>query len=241
MEKTAPVEHKLSELIERSKKAFGSRLVAIVLYGSAAGDDWNKDSSDLNVLCVLDRLSHEELGAAEPVLRWWEEAGNPPPLFLTSEEVRSSTDCFPMEFRDMQEHRRVLLGPDLISDLQVDNKFYRAQVEHELRAKQLRLRQRAAEVLSQPLRLERLMVDSVSTFCVLGRHALILSGRPPRWKKREVVDALSSALGRRLTAIDEILAIRVSDQRSAGPETVPLLDRYLADVGALVDFVDALG
>ena len=234
------VERKLSDLTERLKKAFGERLVSVILYGSAATDDWNKNSSDLNVLCVLNRISPGELGLAEPIFRWWHESGNPPPLLLTEEEVQTSTDCFPMEFRDMQQHRRVLYGPDLIKKLVVDNKFYRAQVEHELRAKQLRLRQRAAEVLSEPQKLKRLMTDSVSTFCVLGRHALILHGSAPQWKKKDIVEALSSVTGAPLSGIGEILAIRTSEKPPSAPEITGLLDRYLNDIAALVHFVDVL-
>ncbi len=234
------VEKKLPELVEKLQKAYGERLISVILYGSAAAEDWNPNNSDLNVLCALSRITPEELRLAEPILRWWRELGNPPPLLLTVEEVQTSTDCFPMEFRDMQQHRRVLHGTDLIQDLTVDNKFYRAQVEHELRAKQLRLRQRAAEVLSEPERLQRLMTDSVSTFCVLGRHALILRGAEPRWKKKEVVEALREATGSPLSGIDEILAIRTTGKRAAAAESVRLLERYLADVAALVHFVDAL-
>ena len=58
----------------------------------------------------------------------------------------------------------------------VEDTFYRAQVEHDLRAKLLRLRQKASGALSDPNLLRRLLLDSVSTFCVLFRHALVLHG-----------------------------------------------------------------
>jgi predicted nucleotidyltransferase len=234
------MERKLADLVDRLRKAFGERLVSVVLYGSAATGDWTENNSDLNVLCVLHKISPEELGLGEPILRWWREAGNPAPLLLTAEEVQTSTDCFPMEFHDMQQHRRILHGTDVIEGLLVDNKFYRAQVEQELRAKHLRLRQRAAEVLSHPERLQKLMTDSVSTFCVLGRHALVLKGDPPYWNKKELVSALGRATGSPLQAIDEILAIRTSPKRAAIPETVSLLGRYLTEIAALVHFVDTL-
>jgi hypothetical protein len=234
------VEKKLSELVERFRNAFGQRLVSLVLYGSGAAGDWSQGSSDLNVLCVLDQITPEELRLAEPILRWWRDAGNPSPLFLTAEEVQTSTDCFPMEFHDMQQHRRVLHGRDVIEGLIVDNKFYRAQVEEEMRSKQLRLRQRAAEVLSQPDRLRRLMADSVSTFCVLGRHALVLAGEPAHWNKKELVAALEKRLESRLPAIDEILTLRADPKHASKSDTVPLLSRYLTEVAALVHFVDRL-
>ena len=64
--------------------------------------------SDLNVLCVLQgdhaaravrRRAGPELVAAD---------GHPAPLLLTEVEVSRSADCFPIEFRDMKERRRVL-------------------------------------------------------------------------------------------------------------------------------------
>jgi hypothetical protein len=234
------IEQKLFELVERLKRAFDQHLVSVVLYGSGATSDWNQNTSDLNILCVLDAISPAELGLAAPILRWWREASNSSPLLLTEKEVQTSTDCFPIEFHDMQQHRRVLFGSDVVEHLSIDDKYYRAQVEHELRSKQLRLRQRSAEVLSQPDRLQKLMTDSVSTFCVLARHALVLKGAPPHWDKRALVAALQRELGSPLEAIDEILSIRISSRRLSGPDSVALLTRYLAEIGALVDFVDKL-
>jgi hypothetical protein len=234
------MEQKLSELVEQLKKVFAQHLVSVVLYGSGAASDWNQSTSDLNVLCVLDAISPAELRLAAPILRWWREAGNSSPLLLTEREVQPSTDCFPIEFHDMQQHRRVLFGTDVIEHLSIDDKYYRAQVEHELRSKQLRLRQRAAEVLSQPDRLQKLMTDSVSTFCVLARHALVLKGDPPYWDKKELVGALQREIGSPLDAIDEILSLRRSPKRVSGPDTLALLGRYLAEIAALVDFVDKL-
>ena len=234
------MEDKLSELVRRLNSAFGDRLVSAILYGSAAMGDWHEHSSDLNVLCVLDRLSSRELAVSEPVFRWWREQRNPAPLLMSEEEVRTSADCFPMEFHDMQEHRRVLQGTDVIENLTIDRSFYRAQVEHELRAKQIRLRQKAAELLSRPDELMKLLTDSISTFCVLGRHALILGGREPRWKKKEIIAALEDALHVPFEGANAILAVRAAGKRGAGVEALGVFDQYLAEVELLVGFVDAL-
>ena len=72
-----------------------------------------------------------QLGATESVFRWWRGLGNPSPLLLTEQEMQTSTDCFPIEFHDMQRQHRLLHGKDVVSSLQVDTSFYRAQVEHE--------------------------------------------------------------------------------------------------------------
>ncbi len=91
---------------------------------------------------------------------------------MSEEEAQNSADSFSSEFTDMQERRKVLYGVDVIAHLHVDPKNYRVQLEHELRSKLLRLRQQAAAVLSDDAALMKLCLDSVTTFCFLGRHAL---------------------------------------------------------------------
>ena len=175
---------------------------------------------------MLTRVTPLELGESEPIFRWWREQGNPPPLLMSAEEVRSSTDCFPMEFADMQAHRRVLTGVDVLEGLDIDRSFYRAQVEHELRAKQLRLRQKAAEQLSKPEPLLKLLMDSVSTFCVLGRHALILGGHAAHWKKRDIVQELESGAGSASRGFNGVL-----DARASGKvPRQPALSYYLRSI-----------
>ena len=104
------MEDKLLELVDRLKRAHGDRLLSVILYGSAASGEHNQHFSDINVLCVLTRVTPAELAASAPIFEWWRSLGNPPPLLLSEEEVRTSTDCFPIEFHDMQERRRVLFG-----------------------------------------------------------------------------------------------------------------------------------
>lgn len=234
------IEAKVTDLATRLKSAFGDRLVSAILYGSAASGDWNQRLSDLNVLCVLSQVSTRELRESEPIFRWWREQKNPPPLLMSADEVRTSTDCFPMEFNDMQIHRRVLAGRDIIAEITVDRSFYRAQVEHELRSKLLRLRQKAADVLSRPKDLAALLADSVSTFCVVGRHALLLSGREARWAKRDIVADFEKVLGIRFDGFNAVLNLRADCKLSKDFDAVLSFEKYLKEIEALVMFVDQI-
>jgi hypothetical protein len=233
------LEKKTTDLVARLNGQLHAQLVSVVLYGSAAMEDWEANTSDINVLCVVDKLSASELARCEAVFQWWKGLGNPPPLLLTVDEVRTSTDCFPMEFHDMRDHRRVLHGTDVINDLNIDWCFYRAEVEHELRAKLIRLRQKAAELFSAPERLLKLLSDSLSTFCVLGRHSLVLSGAKPRYKKSEILAALEDRLEVRFEGAAQILALRGGKAAGASDATM-LFEKYLSEMEALVRFVDRL-
>jgi hypothetical protein len=231
----------LDQLVERLRKALDSDLASVVLYGSAAVGDHDEKFSDYNVLCVLTQITPAQLGATEAIFRWWREQGNPAPLLLTENEVRTSTDCFAIEFHDIKEHHRVLYGADVVSSLVIDQSFYRAQVEHDLRAKLLRLRQKASGVLSDKDVLGRLLIDSISTFCVLFRHALILHGDSGGGaRKREIIQRSRQLFGIDPAPFNILLDQREQKAKPKDMEPEALLAAYLKEIGKVIDAVDSL-
>jgi hypothetical protein len=234
------MERKLTDLVDRLKKAHGTGLVSVVLYGSGAGQDHSGKFSDLNILCVLNEVTPDELAQSEPVFRWWRDQGNPAPLLMSEHEVATSTDCFPIEFHDMTRQHRVLHGKDVVSTMLVDNSFYRAQVEHELRAKLLRLRQKASGVLSDKDLLRKLLADSISTFCVLFRHALMLHGQEARMKKRDVIAQARDVFGIDAAPFENLLDLREEKIKPRDLDPTPLLGPYMKQISVVIDAVDGL-
>ena len=230
----------LEELTGKLQSAFSDKLVAVVLYGSAATPGQSDRFSDFNVLCVLKQITPRELADGEPILRWWGQQGNPPPLLMSEEEVSNSADSFPIEFRDMQQRRRVLFGPDPIADLTVHDTHYRTQVEHELRSNLLRLRQQGAGRLSDDKELLALCATSVSTFCVLGRHTLTLAGVTPPPERRDVVRKLATTLSIDMAPFETLLDIREEKPDVKPGDPIELFAAYLVCIGRLITFVDGL-
>jgi predicted nucleotidyltransferase len=230
----------LKELVTKLERAYNDRLVSVVLYGSGASDDHHHKFSDLNVLCVLKQVTPRELGEGEPILRWWREHGHPSPLLMSEEEAHHSADCFPIEFHDMKDRRKLLSGVDVIADVRVNTRNYQAQIEHELRAKLFRLRQKGAQVLSDPAQLLQLCVDSVSNFCMLGRHALAVSGATAKTERRAVVHQLGQILKMDTSPFDILLDIR-EDKSGVDPgDPGELFAMYLERIQRLIEFVDGL-
>jgi hypothetical protein len=122
----------------------------------------------------------------------------------------------------------------------VDRSFYRAQVEHDLRAKLLRLRQKASGMLSDADLLRRLLVDSISTFCVLFRHALALYGVGVTARKREIIERARDQFGIDAQPFERLLAIREEHIKPREVEPVTLLAGYLEGIGKVIDAVDRL-
>jgi len=234
------VETDLNQLVDRLRKAYEERLVSVVLYGSAAVGDYNDRFSDLNVLCVLQQLTARELGESASIFRWWREKGNPAPLLLSLDEIRNSSDCFPIEFYDIRERHRVLHGEDVVKDLAVSRIFHRAQVEHELRSKLLRLRQKAAGVLGERDLLLQLMAESISTFCVLFRHALLLHGVEAQFEKRAVVSQAVEKFGLEPRPFRTLLDLRERKIKAREIEPGPLFESYMKEIGVVIQAVDHL-
>jgi|SRR4051794_5224964 len=234
------MEKLLTQLVEKLKDAFRDNLVSVVLYGSTATCDRQEKFSDYNVLCVLNQIARRDLSAGEPIFRWWREQGSPAPLLLTEHEVRTCTDCFAIEFHDICASHQLLHGKDVVTGLAIDNSFYRSQVEHELRAKLLRLRQKTAGMLADPNLLRRLLLDSISTFCVLFRHALLLHGHdvPPR--KREVIHAARQHFNLDAAPFEKLLDIREERIKPRDVDPIDLVDPYLQGIGIVIDAVDRL-
>ena len=234
------MENLLNQLLEKLTKALGDRVVSVVLYGSAASGDHHEGFSDLNVLCVLQQVTLVELEQSEPIFRWWREKKNPSPLLLSERELATSTDCFAIEFHDIKAHHRILQGKDVILGLVVENTFYRAQVEHDLRAKLLRLRQKASGALGDKNVLRQLLADSVSTFCVLFRHALILHGAPEKSRKRDIVEQSRETFGIDPKPFTSLLDVREERIKPGDLEPIGLLDSYLKQIDIVINAVDRL-
>ncbi|MBM3812861.1 MAG: nucleotidyltransferase domain-containing protein [Acidimicrobiia bacterium] len=232
------MQKKLDHLMAELKKAYREGLVSVVLYGSAAAGDHHEHFSDLNVLCVLRQIGVRELEAAEPVFRWWREQGNPSPLLMSEAELRESTDCFPIEFHDIRSCHRILHGTDVVAELPIDDRYYRAQLEHELRAKMLRLRQKAPGVLHDKVLLLRLMTDSVSTFCNLGRHALEIAGVESPVSKREALARMAERFGIDIKPFAALLDLREGRTSAKQVDARALFGEYLVGVERLTHAVE---
>jgi hypothetical protein len=140
----------------------------------------------------------------------------------------------------MQSHHRLLFGKDVIPALVVEDTFYRAQVEHDLRAKLLRLRQKASGMLADQNLLRSLLLDSVSTFCVLFRHALRLHGVDGPPQKRDVLRLAAERFGIDAAPFEKLLDVREARIKPKEMDPLTVLAAYLRAIDTVIDAVDRL-
>jgi len=234
------MDKELAELVERLHAAFGDGLQSVILYGSAAGGDYIPGRSNLNVLCVLREVGVAELEKSRPVAEWWRKLRQPSPLLLAREELDRARDAFPIEFLDLIERHRVLYGDDVIKNLVIEPLHHRAQLEHELRAKLLRLRGRYAAVATDAEAVIRLMVEVVPNFAALFRHVLLVSGASAPFGKADVFRAAGERFGFDPQAFLETLEVRRGARKAKSLDARATFTGYLAGVARMTAAVDGL-
>jgi hypothetical protein len=127
------------------KGVYDDQLEGLILYGSAVRGEFMPGRSNLNLLLVVAGYDAAMLKRYEPVHKRWGKEGIIIPLFLTEQEIRTSSALFPLEYLEIQEHHRVLGGRDPFVGFHVDVSRVADAVMQGLAGHVLRLRQRFAE------------------------------------------------------------------------------------------------
>ena len=233
-------EKTINDFVSRLRAAAGANLESVVLFGSAVAGDFHPEFSNVNLFCVIRDSSFAALQSLAPAVKWWNAQKQPPPLFMTRDEIEHSTDVFTIELLDMQQHHRVLFGEDVVQGLSIPGSLHCLQVEYELREKLALLRQHLLLASGNDSRMWELLLRSVSSFATLFRHALIVLGHDAPVGKREAVEALSKRIGFDASGILQVLDVRERKSDRKKFNVTEVFSRYLAALEQVAAAVDRM-
>lgn len=213
---------------------------AVLVYGSAARGEFLPGYSNVNLLILLEQ-------ATQPVLQAWAGLGKPwdsekiiAPLLLTQDDLRQSSEVFPLEFLNISDHHVLLQGTDPFPDLPVNAARLLFQCEQELRGNLLRIRQRYVEGWARVEAVQALLPLSLTALipCLRGMYRLL--GRPSVTKSDAVLRELNVALNLDPTVFLEVWHMK-RGLSTPGKHALPkLLDRYLAELSRLADRLETM-
>ena len=230
----------LDDLVEQLRKAFGDELRSVVLYGSAAAGEHIARRSDYNVLVLVDSIDLELLSREAAITRAWAEAGNPPPLTLTEQEWRSSSDIFPMEYADILRHHRVLHGSAPFEGISVSPADLRLQLEQQTMGKLLQLRSGILASGGDRKRLVELLGASLSTFMVIFRSVVRYLGEDPPTDYDGLCKRLTVLTGISTEQFARVVRHVRGERKLTEQESTPVLAGYLATARQLAQYIDQL-
>jgi predicted nucleotidyltransferase len=232
---------KIKDTLERFcqglREIYGNLLSAVILYGSAASGEFIARHSNLNILIVLKDTDLLILKKAGGFLNKFSDISA---LFLSEDYIRSSTDIFPIEFLDMQENYAVLLGRDVLADLEIDTANLRFQCEQELKAKLITLRQAYLKAYHDRNVLNRLLFKSVNSILHILRNVLRLRGRKAPYLKADILTELALEFQIDSGILRQILQARNQQLRLSLKESERLFTGLVRELEKIVDIVDKL-
>jgi len=231
----------LQRLVTDLSAAHGENLESITLYGSNASGKQTDAHSDHNVLVVLRRIAFDDLRLSQKATRTWRNAGQPPPVFFTVDELKSAADVFPIEFLQMEKARNVLYGSDPFEFVEISRANLRHQTEYELRTKFIQLRRLYVSESLSVANLSALMIDSFASFAALFRAVLILHDQESPVLNADAVRRTVSLLGLDGTPFEWILERRAGKASPATESDVNnIFAAYIAQIARVIDEVDRI-
>jgi hypothetical protein len=219
------------------KGVFGDRLEGLLIYGSAVRGEYLPGRSNLNLLLVVTGCDAATLKCYEPVHKRWSKEGVVTPLFLTEQDIRTSSALFPLEFLELQEHHRVLGGRDPFVGFHVDTSRIGDAVVQGLAGHVVRLRQRFAEAGGANDAVLILLPLAVTSAVPLLRGIQRLHGWPVLSQSDAVIKDVADRLQLDLQGIHDALMLK-RGMISPGPSEIPhVFDRYLQAATRLTEVV----
>jgi hypothetical protein len=228
----------LEELVTQLRAAYGAQLSAVVLYGSAAAGEHIPKQSDYNVLLLLEAVEPATLAAASAVAQAWRDAGNPPPMTMTTSEWRRSSDVFPMEYADILDRHRVLYGTPPFDGITVSRENLRLQLEQQVLGKLLQLRQGALLAGTDGKRQLELVAASLSTMMVLFRAVLRLHGEKPEGDNATLAKRVAGLAGFDAAPFARAIQHVRSENKLSPSDAGGVLAGYLQGIAALNGYLD---
>jgi len=165
--------------------------LAVLVYGSAAGIDYNPGISNINIAVVVKKLDFSLLKENLALVKWGHKHKIVTPLFLTRDYILSALDVFPVEFSEIKQQHKVIWGEDIFKDLEIPVKDLRLLCEQQVKGKLLRLRQAYLEVGSKPFILKNLLGGALSDLIPVFRQLIILKGQKAPSHKEELLKTLA--------------------------------------------------
>lgn len=230
----------LAQAQQALTRALGQNLEALLVYGSAAVGDYDPKSSDLNLLAILKTVDLESLDLVRRFMKSMGKFRVAAPLLMTREHIRTSTDVFPIEFLEIKEKHRMLLGEDPFTGLDINTRNLRHECEHELKGRLIRLRQSYLEIRDQGRDLKTLLVSAHSANFPAFRTSLRLKQVSPPVKKEAITAALAGNFSLDQELFIKMKLLRLGELKLTPSGLCSLMEKYLIEVEKLAQAVDSL-
>lgn len=181
----------ISEFANKIVDKFDDNVRTVLIYGSAAGVNYNPGVSNINIAVIFKTIDLSVLDQSVALVKWGHKHKIATPLFLTKDYILNALDVFPVEFNEIKEQHKVIFGEEIFKDLDIPLKDIRLLCEQQLKGKLLHLRQAYLDIGSNPAVLKNLLIRALSDLVPVFRQLIRLKGQKPNEPKEEMLKRLA--------------------------------------------------
>jgi predicted nucleotidyltransferase len=181
----------ITEFANKLLNILDDNVRTVLVYGSAAGVNYNPGVSNINIAVIVKDLEFSALTQSVALVKWGHKHKIATPLFLTKDYILCSLDVFPVEFTEIKEQHRVIFGEEIFKDLEIPVKDLRLLCEQQVKGKLLHLRQAYLDIGPNPSVLKGLLISALSDLVPVFRQLIILKGQNRIDQKEEVLANLA--------------------------------------------------
>jgi predicted nucleotidyltransferase len=227
-------------LMQDYLQAFGSDLLSLMLFGSAAGGGYVKGKSDINVLVVLTPEGMNRLDNALPLVKSWKKRNVAVPLVMTKAFMESSLDSYPIEFLNMKNNSVLIYGENVLSQLAFEPQDLRLQIEREMKSKILLLREGYLESEGQARPIRNLIGKSLTAFVSIFNALLYLKTGAAPHDKHKTISEMNKIFGIHTDVFAMCFDIKQGADKLSSEEVISVFKKYLSEAEKVCHHVDGL-
>ena len=234
------IRSRLSALTDQLVAALGDSVESIIVYGDVVkGEGFAVGHGNVNIAIILKEVTIELLDKATPILREGRDI-KLATMIQTVEDLKSSTDVFPIKFLDMQRAHELLHGQDVLAELSISNEHLRLRCEQQLKNLHLRLRSFYIQRSGDAKLLRETLENAIGALVADLATLLELKTGSFQGTPNEVINSASTEFDLPQETMNEILWLRRSDENHSATELKRMYGQLMSAVAKAAQIADTL-
>jgi predicted nucleotidyltransferase len=239
-----PVREKDRQAIEayinRIHELIGDELHSVLLYGSAAKNNYFPGSSDINLLVLVRNVTPEIMQKTAPVIKGFKMRSKIDTFLADIDDIVNSADVFPIRFLDIRNHHILLYGEDVFAEMEIEAPNLRLDLEGQMRNMVRNLRQSYifSNYTSQELR--NILVENFSRLSCLLTAMLHLHEIKPPPKKQELIQKASKEFKLDLSVFENVINLKSGGNNLPISQMQKIYDEYIEIIDKIVEIADKI-
>ncbi|MDA0840295.1 MAG: nucleotidyltransferase domain-containing protein [Planctomycetota bacterium] len=218
--------------------ALGEDLVSIILYGSIVKGEFSKLHSDVNLMVVVTDAHVDTLTKIGLPFRTGRREWRLAVMLLTENDLQRSTDVFPAKFMTIQKDYKLLVGKDVLTDLEIADAHVRLRCEQEIKNHLLRLRQAYLQRGFKPELIEGILTQGITGFMHSLATLLTLKTGDAPTNQREIVAAAAKEFDLDDQTLKDVLDLKAGTLKKDAAGLRELFGFFLTTVQTVAEIVD---